>query len=232
MTPKLKFRHIPLAFKERPAKEMLKRGRDFHALMERRRSVRFFSDREVPRACVELAIATAGTAPSGANKQPWTWVVVDRPELKREIRVAAEQEEKRGYLGGRMGREWLADLEPLGTDWRKPFLVTAPYLVVCFAQTYGLDGAGARRKHYYVAESVGIACGLFIVALHQMGLVTLTHTPSPMAFLARILKRPANEKPYLLFPVGYPAGDATVPDLKRKSLDEVMRFNVDGRPCP
>ena len=222
---------MPLRFERRPESDMLRRARTFHALMESRRSVRFFSDRRVPRALVEKAIATAATAPSGANKQPWTWVAVDDPEIKREIRIAAEAEEKTGYLGGRMSREWLRDLEPLGTGWRKPFLETAPYLVVCFAQIYGMGRAGARRKHYYVAESVGIACGLFIAALHNMGLATLTHTPSPMGFLASILKRPAHEKPYLLFPVGYPADDATVPDIRRKPLRRVLRWNRNGRPA-
>jgi nitroreductase len=204
---------------------MLRRAGAFYDLMNRRRSVRFFSDRPVPRACIETAIRTASTAPSGAHKQPWTWVAVDRPSLKREIRLAAEEEERRNYLGERMNPEWRAALQPLDTNWEKPFLETAPYLVICFAQSYGLSRAGGRIRHYYVQESVGIACGLFIAALHDMGLVTLTHTPSPMGFLARILRRPPNERAYLLFPVGYPARDATVPDLRRKGLRAVMRWN-------
>lgn len=204
---------------------MLRRAGAFYDLMDRRRSVRFFSDHPVPRACIETAIRTASTAPSGAHKQPWTWVAVDRPSLKREIRLAAEEEERRNYLGGRMSPEWRAALQPLGTNWEKPFLETAPYLVICFAQSYGLSRAGGRIRHYYVQESVGIACGLFIAALHDMGLVTLTHTPSPMGFLARILRRPPNERAYLLFPVGYPAPDATVPALRRKGLRAVMRWN-------
>jgi nitroreductase len=204
---------------------MLRRAADFHALMDGRRSVRAFSDEPVPRRCVELAIATAATAPSGANKQPWTWVVVDDPGLKKRIRQAAEEEERRSYLGGRMPKQWLEDLEPLGTDWRKPFLESAPFLVVCFAQSFEVAEGGRRRKHYYVAESVGIACGLFVAALHHMGLATLTHTPSPMGFLARILKRPGHERPYLLFPLGYPADGAAVPDIRRKPLREVMWWN-------
>jgi len=209
---------------------MLRRARDFQALLSRRRSVRAFSDRPIPRECVELAVATAATSPSGANKQPWSWVVVDDAAIKRDIRAAAEAEERRSYLGGRMPKEWLADLAPLGTDWRKPFLEIAPYLVICFAQSYGRGKDGARPKHYYVQESVGIACGLFIAALHNMGLVTLTHTPSPMGFLARILKRPANEKAFLLFPVGYPADAAEVPDIRRRPLDQVMAWNVPQGP--
>jgi nitroreductase len=204
---------------------MLRRVTAFHELMNRRRSVRFFSGDPVPRACIEMAIRTACTAPSGAHKQPWTWVAVDRPSIKREIRLAAEEEERRNYLGGRMSPEWRAALQPLGTDWQKPFLEIAPYLVICFAQSYGLSRDGSRIRHYYVQESVGIACGLFLAALHDMGLVTLTHTPSPMGFLARILRRPANERAYLLFPVGYPAADATVPALRRRGLRAVMRWN-------
>jgi len=204
---------------------MLRRAGAFYDLMNLRRSVRLFSDDPVPRACIETAIRTASTAPSGAHKQPWTWVAVDRPSIKREIRLAAEDEERRNYLGGRMNPEWRAALRPLGTNWEKPFLETAPFLVVCFAQSYGFSRAGGRIRHYYVQESVGIACGVFIAALHNMGLATLTHTPSPMGFLARILRRPPNERAYLLFPVGYPARDATVPALRRKGLRAVMRWN-------
>ena len=204
---------------------MLRRAEAFYDLMNQRRSVRFFADDPVPRACIEAAVRTACTAPSGAHKQPWTWVVVDRPSIKREIRLAAEEEERRNYLGGRMSPEWRAALHPLGTDWQKPFLEIAPYLVVCFAQSYGLTRAGGRIRHYYVQESVGIACGLFIAALHGMGLVTLTHTPSPMGFLTRILRRPPNERAYLLFPVGYPAEDATVPAIRRKGTRAVLRWN-------
>lgn len=192
--------------------------------MERRRSVRMFSDEPVPRSLIEAAIRTASSAPSGAHMQPWTFVAVSNPAIKATIRKAAEQEEFESYEGGRMPEEWREALAPLGTDWRKPFLETAPWLVVAFAQSYGFHEDGTRKTHYYVRESVGIACGFFITALHQMGLVTLTHTPSPMGFLGSILNRPANEKAFILFPVGYPADDATVPVLERKSLDEVAVF--------
>ena len=211
---------------------MLSRGRELYEEMRQRRSVRSFSDRPVPRACIEHAIATACTAPSGAHMQPWTWVVVNDPAIKKQIRVAAEQEERESYEGGRMSEEWRAALVPLGTDWRKPFLETAPYLVVCFEQRYGVTDAGERYKHYYVAESVGIACGMFIGAIHHMGLATLTHTPSPMGFLRRILGRPEHEKPYILFPVGYPGEDATVPDIERKPLDQVMVWNTGSAGAP
>ncbi|MCA9573525.1 MAG: nitroreductase family protein, partial [Myxococcales bacterium] len=170
---------------------------------------------------IEAAIRTASTAPSGAHQQPWTFVAVSNPALKRRIRVAAEEEEQQSYLGGRMSEEWLEALEPLGTDWQKPFLETAPWLVVLFEQAHGFQPDGARKKHYYVKESVGIAAGLFIAAIHQMGLATLTHTPSPMRFLSQVLGRPDNERPMVLFPVGYPADGATVPDLQRKPLREV-----------
>lgn len=225
MTRKPTHRHIPFTHERHSPGQMLRRARGFYDLMNRRRSVRFFSSRKVPRACIEKAVRTASTAPSGAHMQPWTWVAIDRPTIKREIRLAAEEEERRNYLGGRMSPEWRAALHPLGTDWQKPFLEIAPYLVVCFAQSYGRDRKGGRVRHYYVQESVGIACGLFIAAIHNMGLVTLTHTPSPMGFLTRILKRPPNERPYLLFPVGFPAKDATVPDIKRKGTRSILRWN-------
>jgi iodotyrosine deiodinase len=205
---------------------MLERARAFFASLALRRSVRHFSDRPVPRECIELAVRAAGTAPSGAHMQPWTFVAVDDPTLKRRIREAAETEERKSYEGGRMTEEWKEALLPLGTDWRKPYLETAPYLVVCFAQRHGLRPDGRPRKHYYVPESVGIACGLFIAAIHQMGLVTLPHTPSPMRFLSRLLERPDHESPYILFPVGYPAEDARVPDLRRKTLEEILVWNV------
>ena len=212
--------HVPYAFTPLPPEESVARSESFLAEMERRRSVRDFSERPVPRGLVERAIRTACTAPSGAHMQPWTFVAVSSPSVKREIRLAAEQEERASY-GGRMSEEWLDALAPLGTDWRKPFLETAPWIVVLFAQRYGLNADGSRRKHYYVQESCGIAAGLFIAALHHAGLATLTHTPSPMRFLAEILDRPAGEAPFILFPVGYPADGATVPDLARKSMDEV-----------
>ncbi len=215
------YRPEPLDFEALSEEEMERRARDFEASMEKRRSVRFFSSRPVPRALIESAIRTASTAPSGAHKQPWTFVAISNPEIKREIRVAAEKEEFESYEGGRMPEEWRRDLAPLGTDWRKPYLERVPWIVVVFQQTYGVGAEGERQKHYYVKESVGMACGFFVAALHQMGLSTLTHTPSPMGFLSRILERPAHEKPYILFPVGYPTEDATVPALVRKPLEDV-----------
>lgn len=203
-----------------PEAEMSRRADRFYRDINGRRSVRHFSSRDVSRRLVERAIQTASSAPSGAHRQPWTFVAVKEPALKTKIRIAAENEEKISYQS-RMPEDWLEALAPLGTTWRKPFLETAPWLVVVFAQSYGFDPQGRKIKHYYVQESVGIACGFFIAALHWMGLSTLTHTPSPMGFLSRILERPSNERPYLLFPVGYPARNAKVPDLQRKSLDEV-----------
>jgi nitroreductase len=218
-------RTIPYRFVRHTAAAMRQRGSDLRAELASRRSVRHFSDDPVPRPLIELAIETASSAPSGAHRQPWRFVAVDDPEIKRRIRVAAEAEERVNYEGGRMPAEWRAALLPLGTDWHKPYLEVAPWLVVVFEELFGIDSRGAKVKNYYVKESVGIACGLFIVALHHMGLATLTHTPSPMGFLSQILGRPANEKPYILFPVGYPAAAARVPDLKRKTLAEVAVWN-------
>jgi iodotyrosine deiodinase len=188
--------------------------------MRERRSVRQFSSEPVPFELVANAVETAGTAPSGAHQQPWTFVVVSDPEVKRRIRVAAEDEERRNYEG-RMSEEWLRALERIGTDWRKPHIEDAPYVIAVFEQVYGLDG-NRKVKHYYSKESVGIATGLLLASLHLAGLATLTHTPSPMAFLARILERPPNERAYVLIPVGYPAPGAAVPDLERKPLDEIL----------
>lgn len=213
-------RTVPLRFEPLSPDEMARRAEAFHHEMERRRSIRDFSDRLVPRALIERAIATASTAPSGAHMQPWTFVAVSDSSLKRQIREAAEAEERASY-DGRMSDEWLEALAPLGTDWRKPFLETAPWIVVLFAQRTGFCPDGSKRKHYYVQESCGITAGLFIAALHHMGLATLTHTPSPMRFLSDLLERPANEVPFILFPVGYPAVGAQVPALQRKALDEV-----------
>ncbi len=196
------------------------RGEALYDELNARRSVRFFSDRPVPRRLVEIAIRTASTAPSGAHMQPWTFVAVSDPELKRQIRIAAEAEEKQSYEN-RMSDEWLDALAPIGTDWNKPYLETVPWIVVLFAQRWGLDPDGQKIKHYYVSESCGIAAGLFIASLHRMGLSTLTHTPSPMGFLSELLDRPSHEKPMILFPVGYAAEDATVPDLDRKPLDQI-----------
>lgn len=193
----------------------------FHRL-NKRRSCRFFSDAPVSRKTIEALIKTASSAPSGAHKQPWTFVAVQDAALKKRIREAAEIEEKEFYEK-RATPEWLADLEPIGTDWRKPFLETAPWLIVVFKKTYNESTSG-KSKNYYVQESVGIACGFLIAAIHAAGLNTLTHTPSPMNFLSDLLDRPENEKPFLLLPVGYAAADATVPDLSRKALEEVSVF--------
>ncbi len=225
--PGEKYPFVPYAPERLPAAEMTRRADEFHALMDARRSVRDFTDEPVPRELVEAAIRTASTAPSGAHRQPWRFVVVGDPEIKREIRRAAEAEEKKSYEQ-RMPDEWLEALKPLGTTWEKPFLETVPWLVVAFEELHGFYPDGRKRKNYYVRESVGLACGLFIAALHNMGLATLTHTPSPMAFLRQILGRPKNERPYILFPVGYPAADTRVPNLRRKSLDEVAIW--DPRP--
>ncbi|MEZ4450931.1 MAG: nitroreductase family protein [Nannocystaceae bacterium] len=210
------------------AAEMEARGAAFEASMEARRSVRFFSDEPVPRSLIERAIRTASTAPSGAHRQPWRFVAVQDPAIKRQIREAAEVEERESYEG-RMPAAWLEALRPLGTDWQKPYLEIVPWIVVVFEERHGIGEDGEAIKNYYVKESVGIACGLFIAALHTMGLATLTHTPSPMGFLSRILGRPEREKPYILFPIGFPAADAVVPDLRRKPLDEVAIW--DPRPA-
>jgi nitroreductase len=204
------------------ADEITARADMFYELMDGRRSVRMFSADPVPQEAVERAIATASTAPSGAHRQPWTFVLIGDPDLKRRIRMAAEEEERTNYEGGRLPDDWLEALQPLGTDWHKEFLETVPWIVVLFEQRYGLDAAGNRLKHFYVKESVGIACGMFIAALHQMGLATLTHTPSPMAFLSTLLGRPDNERPFAMLPVGYPADDCVVPDIARKPLDDVV----------
>jgi len=214
-------RFVPLAFERLPEAEQLARSRRFLEHMERRRTVRDFSPEPVPLELVENAIATAGTAPSGAHQEPWTFVLVSDPELKRRIREAAEEEERRSYEG-RMPDEWLEALRPLGTDWRKPHIEVAPFLIVVFEQAYGMRPDGAKVKHYYVRESVGIAVGLLLASLHEAGLATLTHTPSPMGFLREALGRPENERPYVLIPVGYPADGCAVPDLGRKALAEIL----------
>jgi len=206
---------------------MLRIGRETFERYDARRSVRDFAPDPVPREAIEWAIRAAGTAPSGAHRQPWRFVAVSDPTLKREIRIAAEREEKESYEG-RMPDEWRRALAPLGTDWHKPYLEIVPWIVVVFEETYGLDPSGAKVKNYYVKESVGIACGVFIEALHAMGLCTLTHTPSPMGFLREILGRPENERPFILFPVGFAADDARVPELARKPLREIAVF-LEGR---
>ena len=211
---------LPLdQYREFPLEEMRARLEEFYTDMDRRRTVREFSDRPVPRDIIETALKAANTAPSGANLQPWHFVVVSGPETKKKLREAAEVEEREFYTH-RASEEWLAALEPLGTDDRKPFLETAPYLIAVFLQKYGELPDGRKVKHYYPAESTGLATGILIAALHRAGLVTLTHTPSPMKFLNEILGRPKSERPFLLLVVGYPAGDARVPDIKRKALEE------------
>ncbi|HZD26193.1 MAG TPA: nitroreductase family protein [Alphaproteobacteria bacterium] len=217
-------RFIPLRdYREYPPEEMLARARAFEAEMRRRRTVREFSDRPVERAVIEAAIHTAATAPSGANQQPWHFVAISDPAVKRHIRLAAEEEE-RAFYAGRASAEWLQALALLGTDAEKPFLEMAPWLVAVFAQRHGVDADGRRVKHYYVPESVGLATGLLIATLHQAGLATLTHTPSPMAFLNGICGRPEHEKPYILLVAGYPAAGCRVPDISRKPFDEVASF--------
>ena len=214
-------RFVPLELERLSEAEQLSRSRAFLESMRLRRSVRHFSAEAAPFELVENAIATAATAPSGAHQQPWTFVVVSDPDLKRRIRRAAEEEERRSYES-RMPDEWLEALRPLGTDWRKPHVEDAPFVIVVFEQVYGVAADGSKVKHYYVRESVGIAVGFLLASLHAAGLAALTHTPSPMAFLRDILDRPANERPYVLIPVGYPADGCTVPDLERKRLSDVL----------
>lgn len=209
-----------LEFNRLPPDEIVRRARAFHAAMSRRRTTRHFSTDPVPREAIELAIQAAGTAPSGAHQQPWTFVAVSDPGLKQQIRDAAEREEHENYHG-RMPPEWLQSLAPLGTDEHKPHLTDAPWLVAVFRKAYGFAPDGSKRTHYYTQESVGIAVGFFIAAVHMMGLVTLTHTPNPMGFLAELLERPPNEKAYLILPVGYPAAGAMVPDIQRLPLPEI-----------
>lgn len=210
-------------FVEYPPDEMLRRAREFRDEVVRRRTVRHFSDRGVPRDVLEACLEAAVSGPSGANRQPWHFCAVGNREVKRAIRLAAEQEESTFY-GGRAPQDWLDALAPLGTDEHKPFLETAPYLIVIFAELHGVDERGGKLKHYYVNESVGIATGMLITALHHAGLATLTHTPAPMRFLNEILGRPAWERPYLILVTGYPAADARVPVIARKPLDRVVRF--------
>ena len=214
------------AYREFPLEEMRSRLAEFQGDVQRRRTVRDFSARPVPRDIIEMALQAAGSAPSGANLQPWHFVVVSGAGKKRQIRIAAEREEKEFYQH-RAPAEWLAALAPLGTDTRKPFLEIAPYLIVVFMQKTGVLPDGRKVKHYYPAESTGLATGILITALHRAGLVLLTHTPSPMGFLNELLDRPKRERPFLLLVVGYPAKDAMVPDIHRKTLDEFVTFIGD-----
>jgi iodotyrosine deiodinase len=219
--PPPKFEPLP-GYREYPPDEMEARSRAFASEMQRRRTTRHFSDRPVSRRVIEACLEAAGTAPSGAHIQPWHFVVVTDPALKRAVREAAERAEAEFYASA--PEEWLAALAPLGTDAHKPYLETAPYLIAVFAERYGVTPDGRRRAHYYVNESVGIATGFLLAALHHAGLVALTHTPNPMGFLAEILGRPANERPVMLVVTGYPAEGAQVPCLRRKPLSEVVTF--------
>ena len=216
---------IPLTtYTERPIDEIRARAQKFADHMHLRRTVRDFSDRPIPRDIIENVIRAAGSAPSGANQQPWHFVAISNAHVKREIRIAAEAEERAFYVNKRAGDEWLGALAHLGTDEHKPFLETAPWLIVVFGQRYGIDANGERIKHYYTPESVGIAMGMLITAVHHAGLVSLTHTPAPMKFLNEILKRPEHEAPYLILVVGYPADDATVPAISRKAMEVISTF--------
>ncbi len=212
--------YIPLDFTRRPVAESLADAEAFYRSMDRRRTTRHFSTDPVPRQLIELAIRTAGTSPSGAHQQPWTFVAVSNPALKAEIRRAAELEEHEFYHG-RAPKEWIEALAPLGTDEHKTHLTDAPWVVVLFRQVHGFNAEGSKRTFYYTQESCGIAAGFFIAAVHQMGLVTLTHTPNPMGFLGELLGRPAHERAMLVMPVGYPAVGAQVPDIRRKGVEEI-----------
>lgn len=216
-------RFVPLEWSTTTDAEMRRRAREFRLAASRRRTVRQFSDRPVPRDVIEECILSAGTAPSGANRQPWRFVAVSSPDMKRRIREAAEVEEREFYEH-RAPDDWLAALAPIGTDADKSFLETAPWLIAVFAESYGTDQDGERRKNYYVQESVGIATGILITALHRTGLATLTHTPSPMRFLNSLLDRPDRERPFLLLVTGHPAADAMVPDIRRKELAGISAF--------
>lgn len=219
------YKHIRYQAEKLNPQEMIRCSEEFYKHLNNRRSVRHFSDKKVPKSIIENIIKTAGTAPSGAHKQPWKFCVVSNAEMKAKIRKAAEIEEKENYTT-RMSERWLKDLAPLGTNDNKDFLEIAPYLVVVFKEVFELDEDGSKHTNYYVNESVGIACGMFITAIHNAGLVTLTHTPSPMNFLTNLLKRPANERAFLLLPVGYPADRVFVPDITRKELREIAEFYI------
>jgi nitroreductase len=215
---------IPLSnYRSFPIEEMRSRSGFLYELMRKRRTVRHFSDKPVPRDVIEACLLTAGTAPNGANIQPWHFVVVTDPKIKHLIREGAEKEEREFYFR-RAPEDWLEALEPFGTNWEKPYLDIAPILIAIFAERYGYEQGGSKKKHYYVQESVGIATGMLITAVHYAGLVSLTHTPSPMEFLNAILGRPENEKPFLLLVVGYPSEDALVPEISKKSLEEITTF--------
>jgi len=213
-------RHFPETLSE---SEMIKKSESFYQWMNKRRTVRDFSDKPIPKEVINSIILTASTAPSGAHKQPWTFCVVSNPDIKKQIRTEAEKEEYESYTI-RMSEEWLKDIKPLQTDWHKPFLEIAPYLIIVFKKIYDLGSEGQKGTNYYVTESVGLACGFLLAAIHNAGLVALTHTPSPMNFLSKILKRPENERPFLLVPVGYPGKETFVPDIQRRKLEEVTAY--------
>ncbi len=213
------FQHIAYTQEVLPIEQVQERANAYYQQLDSRRTIRDFSDKPVPKSVIDTLILTASTAPSGAHKQPWTFCAIQDPSVKTAIRAAAEKEEYESYTH-RMSEQWLKDLAPIGTDWQKPFLEIAPWLIVVFAQSTGLQ----KEKHYYVQESIGIACGFLIAAIHNAGLATLTHTPSPMSFLKTILKRPDNERPFLLLPVGYPADTVFVPNIHRKTLENVAVF--------
>lgn len=217
------YKHVAFETELFSENESIKKSIAFHNWLDTRRSVRDFSDKPVPKEVIDNLIKSASTAPSGAHKQPWTFCAISNPILKTQIRKEAEIEEKENYES-RMSERWKKDLEPLGTDMNKPFLETAPWLIIAFKKAYVLGKDGEKHNNYYVNESIGIACGMLISAIHNAGLVTLTHTPSPMNFLAKILNRPSNERAFLLLPVGYPKSPVYVPDIKRKELDEVAVF--------
>lgn len=214
------YKFIPYTKETYSSEEMKKRSQEFFQWANKRRTVRDFSSDEIPGEVLDNILLTANTAPSGANKQPWTFCVVTNPEIKKQIRIEAEKEEKLSYES-RMSEEWLEDLMAIGTDWNKPFLEIAPALIIVFKRSFETMPDGKKRQNYYVTESVGLACGFLLMAIHHAGLVALTHTPSPMNFLTKVLKRPENEKPFLLIPIGYPAETVTVPDIKRKKLEEI-----------
>lgn len=215
------FTHIPYSRDSYSAEEMVQRTQDFYGWLDTRRSVRDFSDKPVPKEVIENILLAASTAPSGAHKQPWTFCVVSNSELKSKLREAAEQEEYESY-NGRMSEEWKEDLKKIGTDWNKPFLEIAPYLIIVFKKVYDIAEDGSKENNYYVNESIGLACGMLLAAIHKAGLVALTHTPSPMNFLKQILNRPENERPFLLIPVGHPAEEVYVPQLERKAIDDII----------
>lgn len=214
---------IPFVHKRYEEGEMVQRSKSFYDWANLRRSVRDFSTEAVPREVMEHVIMTASTAPSGAHKQPWSFCLISNAELKHRLRELAEEEERKSY-GGRMSDRWLKDLEPLGTDWHKEFIDVAPWVIVVMKSVYEVDEDGVKHNNYYVSESVGIACGFLLMAIHHAGLVALTHTPSPMNFIAQVLDRPENERPYLLIPVGFPAENAAVPDLERKEASQVIHY--------